>query len=166
MTLTRSVLGSSLCWRASVPEGSTRKIPREWEYWLYQQKKTPKFDSWFLYHGRGFPWTDQHNPALSFLYEWRWALHHCCEFYETRYVISYMKPCESGSSLQPSNFPAKEQFTVKSIGTCLFRQICGVWLLCLYSDICTCLTGCKSSCTDHTSVGWLTHLFLQGWDLH
>lgn len=127
---------------------------------------TTKKKSWFLYQGRGFFWTDQYSPALTFLYVWRWALHYSCKFYETRYLINYTKPGESGSSLQSSNFPAKEQeqFTVKSIGTCLLSQVCGFWLLCLHSDACTCLTGC--SCTDHTSVGWLTHLFLQGWDLH
>lgn len=125
-----------------------------------------KKKSWFLYQGRGFFWTDQYSPALTFLYVWRWALYHSCKFYETRYLINYMKPGESGSSLQSSNFPAKEQeqFTVKSIGTCLLSQVCGFWLLCLHSDACTCLTRC--SCTDHTSVGWLTHLLLQGWDLH
>lgn len=124
MTLTRSVLGSSLCWRAALPEGSTRKVPREWEYWLWQKKN---LISWFLYQGRGFFWTNQYSPALTFLYVWRRALHHSCKFYETRYILSYVKPCESGSSLQPSNFPAKEQeqFTVKSIGTRLCSQICG-----------------------------------------
>lgn len=140
---------------------STRRVPREWEYWLCQWKYLV---SWFLYQGRYFFWTDQYSPALIFLYRWRWALHHCYEFYERRYVVSYMKPCESGSSLQSSNFPAKEQeqFTVKSTGTCLFTQICRIF--CLYSDLCTCLTWCKSSCTDHTSMGWLTHLLLKGWD--
>lgn len=84
--------------------------------------------SWFRYQGRGFFWTGHYSPTRTFLYVWRWALHCCCKFYEMRYIISCMKLCESGSSLQSSNFPAKEQeqFTVKSTGTCLFSQICGI----------------------------------------